>query len=139
MRLLVLRDDQLGLYAYKWWAFAQAEKLGVSEDITPEIDERLRLKLLSLDTDSEDHVGLAKALQLVAQGELARGGKMFRNHMQRQAATIAAFDEAKTGRRRQRANARKPRQDALGELITGIMQRKPEITVEGLLAAKAMA
>jgi hypothetical protein len=87
-----------------------------------------------LDTDNEDLAGLEKALQVVANGDFARGGRMFRDHMQRWAATIAAFDEAKTGRRRQRAHPKMHRQNKLGELIIKIIQRKPALTVNGLIA-----
>jgi hypothetical protein len=62
--LLSLPNNQLGLYAYAWWVFAQAEKFGISQDqLTPEIAERLRIKLLRLDTNSEDPASLEKALQ----------------------------------------------------------------------------
>ncbi len=111
---LSLPDDQLGLHLYAWWAVAQAEKMGITRDqLTPEIAERLRGKVLSLDTDNEDLAGLEKALRVIALGDPARGGKMFRMHMERQVITLAAFDEAKTGRRRQRANAKRDRTDPL--------------------------
>ena len=59
---------------------------------------------------------------------------MFRKHLERQAMAIAALDEVKSGRRRQRANARKPRPDALQTLILQIMKRNPAIPPDGLLA-----
>jgi hypothetical protein len=133
--LLGLSDEDLGLRFYAWWATAQAEKLGVSQDqITPENAEHLRLRALSLDTDNEDLAGLERALQVCAKGDLARGGRMFRQHLLRQAMAIATIDEAKTGRRRQRAVAQRPRTDALRALILEIVQRKPAITLSELIA-----
>jgi hypothetical protein len=133
--LLSLPDSQLGLHAYAWWAVAQAEKLGISQDqLTPEIAERLRIRLLSLDTDNEDLAGLEKALQVIARGDPARGGSMFRRHMQRQAINIALRDEIKTGRRKQQANAKKPRTRALQAMILEIMKHQPAITSNQLLA-----
>jgi hypothetical protein len=77
--------------------------------------------------------GSKKALKVVANGELARGGRMFRDYCNRLKITIAAFDEAKTGRRRQSAKAKKPRPDAFNGLIEEILQRKPKITVDELI------
>jgi hypothetical protein len=133
--LLALPDDQLGVWVYTWWASAQAEKLGISPDqVTPELAQRLRLKVFTLDTDNENLAGFEKALQTIAKGEHAKGGRMFREFFTRQAMVTAAFDEAKTGRRRQRANANKPRQDALGELILDIIQQNRTCTEKELVA-----
>jgi hypothetical protein len=135
VELLDLPDNQLGLHFYAWWVVAQAEKLGISQDqLDPELAERLRLKALCLDTDNEDLAGLERALQVIATGDLVRGGRMFREHMQRQTLTVGAFDEAKTGRRRQRANAKKPRRDALQTLIVEIVKRHPGFTRDQVLA-----
>jgi hypothetical protein len=132
---LSLPDNQLGLYAYAWWVFAQAEKFGISQDqLTPEIAERLRIELLGLDTDNEDPASLEKALQVIARGDLARGGSMFRRHMQRQTINAAMQDETKTGRKRQPANAKKPRTRALQALILEIMNHRPAMTRNQLLA-----
>ena len=132
---LSLPDNQLGLYAYAWWVFAQAEKFGISQDqLTPEIAERLRIELLGLDTDNEDPASLEKALQVIARGDLARGGSMFRRHMQRQTINTAMQDETKTGRKRQPANAKKPRTRALQALILEIMNHRPAMTRNQLLA-----
>src|SRR5262249_49357465 len=124
-----LPDDQLGIYLYAWWTVLQAEKLGISqEQITPEIAERLRVKALSLDTISEDYAGLEKALQLAAGavggGDLARGGQMFRQYMRRMARNVALVDEAKTGRRRQKVIASRPRPDDLNSLIFEIVKQR---------------
>jgi hypothetical protein len=133
--LLGLSDKDLGLRLYALWAVAQAEKLGISEDqISAEIAEDLRLRALRLDTDSEDLAGLEKALHLCAKGDSTRGGRMFRKHLHRQAMGIATLDEAKTGRRRQRALAQKPRTDALQAVILDVVRRKPAIQCNELIA-----
>src|SRR5438132_12172992 len=102
--LLSLPDDQLGRHFYAKWAVLLAEKRRISQDqLTPEIAEGLRLMTLGLDIDDEDLAGVEKALQVIAGGDLVRGGKLLRMHIKRKAITFAALDEAKTGRRRQRA------------------------------------
>src|SRR5262249_53122530 len=86
------------------------------------------VKALSLDTISEDYAGLEKALQLVAGavggGDLARGGQMFRQCMRRMARNVALVDEAKTGRRRQKVIASRPRPDDLNSLIFEIVKQR---------------
>jgi hypothetical protein len=135
LRASVWPDNQLGLYAYAWWVFAQADKFGISQDqLTPEIAERLRIELLGLDTDNDDPASLEKALQVIARGDLARGGSMFRRHMQRQTINATMQDETKTGRKRQPANAKKPRTRALQALILEIMNHRPAMTRNQLLA-----
>jgi hypothetical protein len=95
--------------------------------------EEVRLKILSSDTDSAEHVALEKALKRVASGDLAGGGKMFRDWFQRdQVLFLAALDEAKTGRRKQRKNAVNSRPDGLQSLIMETMRRSPKITARGL-------
>lgn len=75
-----------------------------------------------------------EALQVAASGDFSKGGRMFRSYHQRQVMTAAAFNEVKTGRRRQQANAKKSRQDALGAMLLEIMERNPAITSDQLLA-----
>src|SRR5206468_1245493 len=120
---------------YEWWAVAQSEKVGIPQhQLTTEIAERLRLKALGLDNDNEDLAGVKKAAQVIARGDLARGGRMIRKYMERQTMMLAALDEAKTGRRKQRANAKKSRTDALQSLILEAMRCNQAITTDQLIA-----
>jgi hypothetical protein len=77
---------------------------------------------------------LEKALQVIARGDLARGGSMFRRHMQRQTINAAMQDETKTGRKRQPANTKKPRTRALQALIQEIMNHRRAMIRNQLLA-----
>jgi len=132
---LDLQDDKLGLHLLAWWIGFQAKRKGIpSNGVTEEIAEKIRLATLGMDVEDARHVALEKALRRVASGDAAGGGKLFRDLMREGGFHLAALEEAVTGERRQRANAKRPRPDALQILICEIVANEPEITVTELLA-----
>lgn len=133
MEKLDLPDDQLGLHLFAWWIGYQADRQGIPlGGVTQEIAEAIRVATLEIDTDEAGYVPLNNALRRVAKGDAAGAGKLFRNSLHEGAIRLAALDEAVSGRRRQRANAKKPRRDALQLLIEAIVAKNPKITVTEL-------
>ena len=133
---LDLPDEDLGLQIWAWWVTAQLGKSGISQgNLTPEIAENIRVLTLQFDTDTEAVAGLEKALKVIAQGDTARGGKIARQYVQNMANHIAALDEAKTGRRKQRVRARKARPNRLQIEVLKILTSNPEIDEQGVLKA----
>ncbi|MBF0563085.1 MAG: hypothetical protein HQL37_13960 [Alphaproteobacteria bacterium] len=132
--LLSLSDSDLGLHFWAWWVVAQAESRGIAQDnLTPELAEEIRRQTLATDTNNVEMAAVEKILHLAASGEIERAGKMFRDLMQRFGVAVATLDEVKTGRRKQKAYAKKSRPDALQSIILEIMTRSPGITAEALL------
>jgi hypothetical protein len=136
---LDLPDRELGLHVWAWWIGAEAERANIPPGASLPIDGRfvelVRQKVLKIDTEHVASVALEKALKRLASGDMAGGGKLFRGWLKEWAQSRAAVDEVKTGRRRQRKIAQRPRSDALQELIIKIMIDDPGITQEGLSAA----
>src|SRR5262249_44868989 len=93
IEFLDLPDDQLGLHLFAWWVGFQAENKGVPLDKIPEdFVEQLRVATLGIDTDDARYTAVEKALRLVASGDAARGGKLFRGLMHDTALHLAALD-----------------------------------------------
>ena len=138
---LDLPDEELALRFFGWWIAYHASAWGVSMSRDkPELlqfAERLRVETLTWDADDEALAGLEKILRLLARddpNDYGRIAKMIRAHFQRRVRQKVASDEAATGRRRQAANARKPRLDNLQSLILELMREKPTMTQPELLS-----
>ena len=131
---LDLPDDKLGIHLFNWWIGFQAERKGILPGaVTQEIAEKIRAATLGMDTDDARYTALEKALRRVAT-DVAGGGRLFRAHMRQGALHLAARDEAVSGKRRQRHNAKRPRPDALQVLILHVMEADPNIKQDQLLA-----
>lgn len=130
---LELPDDELGYHLLALWAGAQAAKRNIPiHDMTFDFVEAIRSQSLKMDTDNVEQVALEKAIKLIAGGEPARGGKLFREHMKKGATFIAALDEAVTGRRRQTSNAKKPRTTPFQQLIISLVTQNPSMNENAL-------
>lgn len=130
---LELPDDELGYHLLAFWAGYHAEKQNIPiHDITFDFVEAIRSQSLKMDTDNVEQVTLEKAIKLIAGGEPARGGKLFREHMKKGATFIAALDEAVTGRRRQTSNAKKPRTTPFQQLIINLVTQDPSMNENAL-------
>jgi hypothetical protein len=138
---LDLPDHQLGMQVWAWWLGAEATYLALPPGTEVPIDERfieaVRRKVLSIDSDSVMHAGLEKALRRLASNDFAGGGKLFRAWLDREFVRFPALvDEVKTGRRKLRAMAKKPRPgrtDPLQDLIEQIIQRRPGIAPDEMV------
>jgi hypothetical protein len=132
---LDLPDDELGKYILAWWAAYQLECKGIPyQAADEEILEKIRIGTLGMDSDNAELSALEKSLRLAASGDVTRAGKLFRQYSLKEAKHQAACDEAVTGRRRQRAYAKKPRVDPLHEMIDEILEKNPQINTAGLLS-----
>ena len=130
---LELPDDELGYHLLALWAGYHAEKNNIPiHDMTFDFVEAIRTQSLKMDTDNVEQVTLEKAIKLIAGGEPARGGKLFREHMKKGATFIAALDEAVTGRRRQTSNAKKPRTTPFQQLIINLVTQDPSMNENAL-------
>ena len=133
---LELPDDELGSHLLVLYAGYHAEKKNIPTylftDFVDDFVEAIRSQTLKMDTDNVEQVALEKAIKLIAGGEPARGGKLFREHMKKGATFIAALDEAVTGRRRQTANAKKPRPTPFQQLIINLITKDPNMTENAL-------
>jgi hypothetical protein len=133
---LELPDDELGYHLLAFWAGYHAEKQNIPiHDITFDFVEAIRSQSLKMDTDNVEQVALEKAIKLIAGGEPARGGKLFREHMKKRATFIAALDEAVTGTRRQTSNAQKSRTHAstpFQQLIFDLVTQDQSMSEHGL-------
>jgi hypothetical protein len=95
---LDLPDDKLGAQLLEWWIDFQAESRGIpSNKITIDIAENIRIATLNIDGDDANNSSLEKALILIARGEVARGGSLFRGYMTRGATDIKVRDLAIKG------------------------------------------
>jgi hypothetical protein len=143
--LLSLPDDEMIAWVWTWWIAAQMEAKGIPlASVSPQLQEIIWLETLNSDTDNESNAGLEKAMKLIAQAKgaatkaiaqtnIQRAAKMFRERMMRGAHTHIAFDEAATGRRKQRERAKKPREDALSMAIRTIVEARPDISSSQLM------
>jgi hypothetical protein len=133
-RLDALSDRALAVWVWALWADFQTQRQGGAvNDLLLEQAEVLRAATLGLDTDDVDQIVWQRVLQVIAGGDLERGGRMIRDLEDRWARHLAALDEAKTRRRHAQSIARRTRTDALQELIRDIMRRRPEITLPEML------
>ena len=136
---LELPDDELGSHLLVLYAGYHAEKKNIPTylftDFVDDFVEAIRSQTLKMDTDNVEQVALEKAIKLIAEGQPARGGKLFREHMKKGATFIAALDEAVTGTRRQTANAKKPRTHAstpFQQLIFDLVTQDQSMSEHGL-------
>jgi len=133
---LELPDDELGCHLLILYAGAQAAKRNIPihlfTDFVDAFIEDIRSQRLKMETDNVEQVALEKAIKLIAGGEPARGGKLFREHMKKGATFIAALDEAVTGRRRQTSNAKKPRTTPFQQLIISLVTQDPSMNENAL-------
>jgi hypothetical protein len=136
---LELPDDELGSHLLVLYAGYHAEKKNIPihlfTDFVDAFVEAIRSQSLKMDTDNVEQVALEKAIKLIAGGEPARGGKLFREHMKKRATFIAALDEAVTGTRRQTSNAQKSRTHAstpFQQLIFDLVTQDQSMSEHGL-------
>jgi hypothetical protein len=136
---LELPDDELGSHLLVLYAGYHAEKKNIPihlfTDFVDAFVEAIRSQSLKMDTDNVEQVALEKAIKLIAAGEPARGGKLFREHMKKRATFIAALDEAVTGTRRQTSNAQKSRTHAstpFQQLIFDLVTQDQSMSEHGL-------
>ena len=132
-RLMDLPDEELVSWVWTWWIQAQMTAKGIPlSDVSAQLEEVIIRETLASDTEHEAVAGLEKAIKAIALRDVSRGAKMFRTFMARGASVHAAVDEAATGRRKQRAIAKKPREDALNKVIRILVAKRPDITVSQL-------
>lgn len=136
---LAISDKELVAKYWRDWLELQLEKKGADlTALTPEIAERIRVATLGIDGDVERFAGEEKMLrriaQGIAQGDLRSAANLIRQMNARKAEEQSVRDEAKTGRRKQRALAQRPRTDALQAIIIRMVEAKPNITCPGLLS-----
>lgn len=129
-------DQELGVYLFGCYVGAVAQKHGILLDqITQEFVETVRQNVLNEETTTAENAALEKALHKAANGDVLTAGKIFREFMENGAIFRAALDEAATGRRRQRSNAKRLRTDPLQSLIQDIMMADPRIKSTELMDA----
>lgn len=131
---LKLPDEQLGFHLLAYWSAHHAQQRNIPiHEISLEFIEAIRVQSLKIDTDNIEHIALEKAIVYIAKGEVARGGKLFKEHMMQGAYHLAALDEAVTGRRRQTENAKKSRTQPFQALIISIVEQTPDVQQNQLL------
>lgn len=135
--MLEMSDYELGGLLLGWFIAVQADDLGIPferiDQIPESFAERVRQFVLTIETDTAKNAAVEKALHKAASGDFESAGKFLREHMTNGAMHLVALDEAVTGKRRQRANAKKSRSDELQILIETIMATLPSIKPVGLL------
>lgn len=142
---LAIPDKELVAKFWRGWIELQLEKKGADlSALTPEIAERIRVATLGMDGDVERVAGEEKMLRRIAQeiaeGDVSSAANLIRQVIRRKTDEQDVRDEAKTGRRKQRALAQKPRSNALQAIIARMVEAQPDITCPGLLAQlRAMA
>lgn len=125
---LDLTDGELALHVMALWLGCLAESKEIpshklSEDIAKSFVEQTHTFI------SDKDPALERIFHIIAQGEIERGGRLFRQWMGKGALNMAALDEAVTGRRRQRANAQRPRKKkTLHLLIEKYLQKNTAAT-----------
>lgn len=131
---LELPDSDLGALLLGWFIAAQADDLGIPADQIPEdFGDQVRQHVLTLEAENAKNAALEKALHKAANGNFEGAGRFLRELMQDGALSMAALDECATGKRRQSANAKKSRADALQLLIIDILEKAPSIKPADLL------
>lgn len=131
---LPLSDEELGIRLAVAWAAFQCEQQGVElGDMTIEDMQRLLEATQGIDGDTAKNAALEKALRKVASGDPKASGKLFRELLNEGALNMAALEEAVTGKRRQKENAKKSRTSAYTQLIRSIVEHEPTITGRQLL------
>lgn len=133
-RVLDLTDSEMLLWVWNWWVGYQAVQKGIFyDDITEAMAESVRVATVGLDPDQIGVLWLSKALKEIATGQTDRAARTFRAGMAKGKMDMAAYDEAKTQRRRLSAAARRPRPTNFSALVAKIVEGNPAITVRGLL------
>ena len=131
-----LSDYDLGGLLLGLFFGLQAHDLGIpANQISDEFAERVRQYVLTIESKTAKDAAVEKALHKAVQGDFVTAGHLLREFMETSALNIAAIDEAVTGKRRQRKNAKKPRANRLRKLIREIVAKKPEMTANELLLA----
>lgn len=128
--------ELMSTFWHGWLTFSAARRGIPATSITPEVQEAVRLATLGLDTDNQAMAALEKILRRIAgytPGAEIKIAEMIRAHFRGNALHVAALEEAVTGRRRQRANGRKARTDALQVIVMECLKKSPLISLEGLL------
>lgn len=129
-------DAEMLAWLWAWWLSYNAGEKGLrATDVIPEIEEKIRVATLGIDTDFLNVLWLEKALKAYASGNPARAAMLFRAGMRSGAEAKALLDEAMTGRRKQRERARRPREDPLTKLIRLALQASPSMTEVDLIRA----
>jgi hypothetical protein len=103
-------DAALGLLLWEWWRRACYNR-ATDEDARDTIlmEKRVRLDAFALDFVDPGNAILEKAIRLAAAEDFERAGRHARYYLVQGGVLAAAIDEAASGRRRQRANASRPR------------------------------
>jgi len=103
VKALDLPDQDLGIQLLSDWLFYQAEKRGVNPArVTLEFAGKVRRSTAAIkdaDLENPDNAPLLMALRLVARGEAAAGGALFRRHMHRGALRLRNERDATKGRK----------------------------------------
>jgi hypothetical protein len=136
-----LSDEALGREIWALWHhyFITNVPFTINGDTVPKItNEQLeailpgfrgivRVATFNQDTDNESLTGVEKGLRLCGSGNFDRGGRMFRAYFER-------LDEAKTGRRRQSALARRKRRSSyLHTRVAEMVKAQQDITTPEVL------
>lgn len=129
---LKLSDRDLAVRVIAHWMSHVAETEGVNPHSLSKEDAADILALMSrVETDNDPE--LERIFHLFAEGNLDRGGRLFRRYMKRQAAGRIIYDEAKTGKRKQKGLAKKPRAEALQSIIDEIVKNNKKIAFKELI------
>jgi len=129
---LLLPDDWLGVSALWWWIVFVAEKKGISAyQITFPVAFQIVRATPSFTCETD--LALEVIIHILAGGDFMRGGRLFRDYMAKGTIHAAAIDEWMTGRRRQRATAKKPKPNALRSLVNEIVSNSPQMTYRELI------
>lgn len=101
---------------------SEAESRGMNPmQIPPELAERWVASMRVQEADSEENSSVEKAIHLAANGAFERAGQILKGFLVREAGTQAAFEELRTGSRRQSENAKKPRPGRVSKLKTQVV------------------
>lgn len=133
-KALELSDHDLGRFLLAWNIGEQAEERGIPVNQIPqEIAGAIVHQTLAMKASTARQAALMEVLRKAADGDFEGAGRFIREHLTDRIVQAAALDEAVTGKRRQRENAKKPRPDALQLLIESILSEHPGVTAAGLL------
>ena len=125
-----MSDKELGLYVFGIYV----AHLAAETDSTFEgVSQRFIEDPNRLETESIDSVAFANTLRFAARGEPEKAGNLFRADFEKGTLSLAALDEAISGRRRQKKNQKPRRFDRVARLMLPIVSVNPSISKAGLL------
>ena len=131
---LKLSDSDLGRFVMAWHIGEQAEELGIPVNQIPhDVATAIVHQTLTMKVTTAKQAALVEVLRRAAEHDFEGAGKIMREFLTDGIIHVAALDEAVTGKRRQRENAKKSRADGLQILIEKIVSARPDVKPSNLV------